>query len=453
MKNIVSVVAEEEIHRDLKEVYVMNIAVVGAGATGLTAAWKLSQNGHKVTVYEKEECPGGLTAAMPIGDDMLEVFYHHIFTNDTILIDLIKELGLEKELQWYEPSNVIYINDKVYPFTSPMDLLMFKPLSFVSRIRMGIMVLKARFIKDYLSIEDTTAKEWIIKHGGKECYDLVWEPLLHSKFDIDVKNIAATWIWSKFKLRGSSRGKNINKELLGYMTGSFAKIYDRMVEKIRENGSEVRLGEPVHEILKDHDIFRIKSTGSPKEYDIVLFTASPERLSYVIKGMGKNYLDRLRKIKYKANICMILELKESLSNNYWMTIADKEIPFVLVIEQTNLIKEHRYGSHVVYLSRYLDPTNELFQKDDDEVKSLFISGLKRVFKGFNEDLIINTHLTRAMDSQPVVQTGYSKLIPEVETPMKGLYLASMAQIYPEDRGQNYAIRAGLDAAEMIRNYK
>jgi protoporphyrinogen oxidase len=431
----------------------MKIAVVGAGATGLTAAWRLSEDGHKVTVYEKSDRIGGLTAAIPIGNDMLDVFYHHIFTNDTILIDTIKELGLENELKWYEPSNVIYINKKVYPFTSPMDLLMFKPLSFLSRIRMGVMVLKARFIKDYMSIEDTTAREWIIKHAGNECYDLVWEPLLNSKFDIDTENISATWIWNKFKLRGSSRGKNISKELLGYVTSSFVKVYERMAEKIRENGGEIRLCEPVQEILKDHDIFRVKSTGLPEEYDRVLFTASPERLSYVIKGMGKNYLDRLRKIKYKANICMILELKESLSENYWMTIADKDLPFVLVIEQTNLIKEHKYGSHIVYLSRYLDQTNDLFQKNDEEVMDLFISGLKKAFPKFNEDWVINTHLNRALDSQPVVRTGYSKLIPEVETPMKGLYLSSMAQIYPEDRGQNYAVRAGYEAAEMIKNLK
>lgn len=431
----------------------MKIAVVGAGATGLTAAWKLSEIGHKVTVYEKSNRLGGLSAAVTVGNDMLDVFYHHIFTNDTILIDVIKELGLEQSLKWYEPSNVIYINKKVYPFTSPMDLLMFKPLSFLSRIRMGIMVLQARFVKDYLSIEDTTAREWIIKHAGNECYDLVWEPLLNSKFDIDSEKISATWIWNKFKLRGSSRGKNISKELLGYVEGSFIRIYERMAEKIRENGGEIHLGEPVHEILKDYSVFNVKSSGSTEVYDCVLFTASPERLSYVIKGMGKNYLDRLRKIKYKANICMILELKESLSKNYWMTIADKELPFVLVIEQTNLIKDHNYGSHVVYLSRYLDPANELYQKSDEEIRDLFISGLKKVFPDFNEDWIIKTHLNRASDSQPVVRTGYSKLIPEFETPMKGLYLASMAQIYPEDRGQNYAVRSGLEAADVIKNYK
>lgn len=427
----------------------MKIAIIGAGATGLTAGWKLSEKGHSVTVYEKSDKLGGLAAAIPIGDDLLEVYYHHIFTNDTIIIDAIKELGLENDLKWYEPSNVIYINNEIYPFTSPIDLLMFKPLSFISRVRMGLMVIKAWFIKDYLSIEDTTAKDWIVRNAGEESYKCVWEPLLNSKFDIDSDKIAATWIWNKFKLRGSSRGKNINKELLGYMDGSFIKLYEAMANKIKTNKGEIRLNDGVTEISKAHDKFTVKSASGTEEYDNVIFTASPEKLSYVIKGMGQHYLDKLRKIKYKANICAILELSESLSPNYWMTVADKKIPFVLVIEHSKLIKNHKYNSHIVYLSRYLDTTNKLFIQDDEEIKELFIKGLKKIFPDFKEEWIKNIHINRAKDSQPVVRTGYSKLIPDIKTPMEGLYLTSMSQIYPEDRGQNYAIRSGLEITEYF----
>lgn len=427
----------------------MRIAVIGAGATGLTAAWKLSEKGHSVAVYEKSGKIGGLASAIPVGDDMLEMYYHHIFTNDTVIIDVIRELGLENDLKWYEPSNVIYINNKIYPFTSPMDLLMFRPLSFISRIRMGLMVIRAWFVEDYLAIENTTAREWIIRHGGEECYNLVWEPLLNSKFDIDSDRIAATWIWNKFKLRGSSRGKNINKEMLGYMDGGFIKIYNRMAELIKSSNGEILLNDGVTEIYKSGDTFRVKSRSGTREYDSVIFTASPEKLSMVIKGMGRQYLDSLRKIKYKANICMILELSESLMPNYWMTVADKELPFVLVIEHTNLVKNHKYGSHIVYLSRYLDAANELYGMDDESIMKLFVSGLKKIFPEFREDWIKKYHISRTRDAQPVVVTGYSKLIPDVETPMKGLYLTSMSQIYPEDRGQNYAIRSGLEISQRF----
>ncbi len=427
----------------------MRIAIIGAGATGLTAAWKLSSNGYHVTVYEKNDRLGGLSAAIPIGEDKLDIYYRHIFTNDTVLMDTIKELGLEDDLKWYAPSNVIYIHQRIYPFTTPLDLLLFRPLSLSGRIRMGLTVLRARFIKDYLAIEDTTAREWITRNAGEQSYHMVWEPLLHSKFDVDSDIISATWIWNKFKLRGSSRGKNISKELLGYMTGSFEKVYTRMAKKIREYSGEIHLNTPVQEISKELDVFKVKTPDGINHFDQVLFTASPEKLSYVIKGMGKHYLDSLRKIKYKANICMILELKKPLSPYYWMTVADKNIPFVLVIEQTNLIKHHQYGSHIVYLSRYLDPTHELFGQNDESIRTLFIQGLKKIFPEFNEDWIIHTHINRAKDAQPVVKTGYSKLIPDIITPMKDLFLSSMAQIYPEDRGQNYAIRSGLEAAAKM----
>jgi len=146
---------------------------------------------------------------------------------------------------------------------------------------------------------------------------------------------------------------------------------------------------------------------------------------------------------------MILELSESLMPNYWMTVADSDIPFVLVIEHTNLVKNHKYGSHIVYLSRYLDITNELYGMDDESIKSLFISGLKKIFPDFKEEWIKKYHINRTRDAQPVVTTGYSRLIPDVETPMKGLYLTSMSQIYPEDRGQNYAILSGLEISRRF----
>ncbi len=198
----------------------MNICIVGAGATGLVAANELVKKGHKVSVFEEENQHGGLVNTLEVGNEKLEVFYHHIFTNDVEIIKLIEELELSSELMWLEPKNSIYINRKLYPFTSPVDLLLFKELSFIDRIRMGLLVFKAKFIKDWSQLENMSSKDWIIKNAGKNVYEKVWGPLLSSKFDYDADDISGTWIWNKFKLRGSTRGKNINKELLGYIKGT-----------------------------------------------------------------------------------------------------------------------------------------------------------------------------------------------------------------------------------------
>ncbi|NLE26341.1 MAG: NAD(P)/FAD-dependent oxidoreductase [Clostridiaceae bacterium] len=428
----------------------MNIAIIGAGLTGMSAGLRLSQNGDKVTIYEKENSLGGLASAIRVGNETLDRFYHHIFVSDSEILDLIDELDLKYRLNWYEPKNAIYIDNYIHPFTSPLDLLCFKPLSIISRIRMGMMVLTSRFIKDYSPFESITAKEWIIKRSGQEVWQKVWEPLIKSKFDIDSNNISGTWIWNKLKLRGSSRGKSINKEMLGYLEGSFSVIIEKIAQKIIESGGNILLDNEVTRIIKNENgSFDIISNKNKASYDKVLFTCSPNLLAKILQGPDSNFKNSLNRISYKANLCLVLELTHSLSPYYWITVAQEDFPFVLIIEHTNLVGSKDYNSHVVYLSRYLDVSDPLYSVSDQDIINEFIKGLKKVFPGINSDNIKNTTISRAQFSQPVIPLGYSKIIPDIKTPIEGLFLASMSQIYPEDRGLNYAVKLGQNAANEI----
>jgi protoporphyrinogen oxidase len=428
----------------------MNIGIIGAGATGLTAGYTLSKKGHKVTIFEAEDACGGLVASMKIGDTELEQFYHHIFTSDNDILDLIEELGLKEHLKWLPSKSGIYINDKLYPFSTPMDLLRFKELSFIDRVSMGLLVYKAKFIEDWKSLETMNSKEWIINKSSERVYEKVWGPLLNSKFDVDADKVSAVWIWNKFKLRGSTREKNLNKELLGYMEGSFGKIYKKMEQSILQAKGEFVFGAKVEKIdAQENGAFHICTQGKEYNFDKVIVTTAPKTLKDMGLPFSVEYTKRLEKIKYKSNICMMIELKESISPYYWTTIADEEIPFVLMIEHTNLISKKDYKANIVYLSRYLDETNEMFSYSDEMVKSMFISGLKKIFPLWDEAKIISSSVYRSRFSQPVVNKEYSKIKLEYEAPIKNLYLANMSQIYPEDRGQNYAIRMGKEIAEVV----
>lgn len=428
----------------------LKIAVIGAGLTGLTAAYKLSQQGHEITIYEESKTPGGLASAFKAGSENLDRFYHHMFVSDSDLLDLIDELSLHNALNWYEPKNAIYLEDSLFPFTSPFDLLRFTPLRFSSRIRTGLLVLRSGFIKDYRPLESVRAKDWIIDRSGQEAYDKIWGPLLKSKFDMDSDLVSGTWIWNKFKLRGSSRGKNIAKEQLGYLDGGFILLIEQLIEKIRQNGGNLLLENRVKSIAKSQGgRWDIVSEKGGALFDRVLFTAAPENLANSCNELSREYRAALRSIKYKANLCLALELKESLSPYYWITVAQEGLPFVLVIEHTNLVGLRGYGSHIIYLSRYLDVSDPLFSASDNEIKEKFTAGLKRIFPDFEADYIKKATISRARYAQPVVKMGCSNHIPDIGTPLDGLFLASMPQIYPEDRGLNYAVRLGRQAADRL----
>lgn len=428
----------------------MKTAIIGAGLTGLTAGYRLSQKGHEVTIFEEALGLGGLASAFPVGSESLDRFYHHIFVSDSELLALIDELSLDDFLNWYEPKNAIYLENSLFPFTSPLDLLCFKPLRILSRIRMGLLVIRSKFINDYKPFECITAREWIVKRSGQDAYDKVWGPLLKSKFDVDADNVSGTWIWNKFKLRGSSRGKNIAKEQLGYMQGGFITLLKGLAEKIQQKGGSIILQKSVKTISKNQDgMWEVVTDGGKTLFEQVLFTASPELLATACHELPQQYKESLQAIRLKANLCLTLELKDRLSPYYWITIAQDDFPFVLIIEHTNLVGLRGYNSHVVYLSRYLDTSDPLFTAGDDEIFLNFIMGVKKVFPKFEQDNIEKATLHRARYAQPVVTMGYGKNIPTIKTPLEGLFLASMPQIYPEDRGLNYAVRLGFQAADEI----
>jgi protoporphyrinogen oxidase len=429
----------------------LKIGIIGAGATGLTAGYELSKKGHVVSIFEKSNTIGGLADTVNVGGQQLEKFYHHIFTSDNYIIKLLKELDLDIYLKWENPLNGIYINNRFYPMTSPADLLVrFKELSFYDRLRMGLMVYKARFIKDWSKLENITSKEWIINNAGSDVYEKVWGPLLKSKFDNDADKISGTWIWNKFKLRGSTRGKNVNKELLGYVNGSFGIMFKKLAERIKSMGGSIECSRKATGVRNgENGTLDIVFTDGLKNFDSIIVTTSPEIFAKMDTPLPDDYKKRLKGIKYRSNICLMLELDVKLSPYYWITVAQEEMPFVLVIEHTNLISDGRYGSNIVYLSRYLDENNELYTLQDSEIETIFFKSLKKMFPLWNEENIKEKRLYRARYAQPVVVKGYSKKIPDYKTPVKNLYIASMSQIYPEDRGQNYAIKIGKDIVQMI----
>ena len=129
----------------------MRVGVIGAGATGLAAAYELGKLGHHVVVYERAPFLGGQASTFDVGGARLERGYHHLFTGDRDIIDLAEEIGLGDQM-WQIPSKVGTLYDgKIYDFVTPMDLLRFTPLSFVNRVRLGLVTLMISRIRDWRS--------------------------------------------------------------------------------------------------------------------------------------------------------------------------------------------------------------------------------------------------------------------------------------------------------------
>jgi protoporphyrinogen oxidase len=428
----------------------MNIGIIGAGATGLVVAHEFAKKNHKVTVIEKNDKKAGLVGSLKIGNKYIESFYHHIFTNDSYIIDLINELDLSDKLGWYTPKSGIYSSQKLYPFSTGLDFLKFNEMNLLDRFTLGLLIYRSKFIKDWSYLENISAKEWILKNSGKSSWEKLWEPLIISKFDKDAEKIPAVWLWNKFKLRGSTRDSNVGKEMFGYVDGSFGIIYEELGKRIINLGGDIKTSCNVEKISPNkNNTIDIDIGNNILNFDKVLFTPSPEILTYMNIDLPNDYKSKLKSIKYKSNICMILELKKQIGPYYWTTIAEKNYPFVAIIEHTNLVPKEWYNGNIVYLSRYIDSSDELFKSDDKTITKLFLDNFKKIYPNFNENLLKNIIISRAKYAQPVVTKNYSEKKIEYETPIKNFYIANMSQIYPEDRGQNYSVKLGKEVTELM----
>lgn len=426
------------------------VTIIGGGFTGLTAAYELLKHGVPVTVLEAEPEVGGLAGAFDVGGEKLDRFYHHWFTNDLEVMGLIDELGLNDRVSINPTNTGVYYANNFFKLSTPWDLLNFTPLGFADRIRLGLLALRARRVKDWRALENKTAQEWLRELGGDNVYRIVWEPLLKGKFGPYASQVSAVWFWNKLKLRGGSRGKG-GEERLAYFRGGFVALAEALADRIRALGGRIELNTPVSTIARSGTGWKVQTINGPVESNRVLVTTALPLIADMVRGWASQaYLQRLERIQYIGNVCLVLELDRPLSKTYWLNVNDPSFPFVGVIEHTNFERPETYGGrHIVYLSKYLPHTDRLYSMSADEFLEFALPYLQTMFPEMQRSWVQEHHLWRARWSQPVVEKHYGAMIPVDDGEHDGFYICTMAQIYPEDRGTNYAIREGRNVARRL----
>ena len=429
-----------------------DVVIVGAGFTGLTAAYVLAERGRSVRVIEADYAVGGLAGTFQFADGVkLEKFYHHWFNNDVYVPELVKELGMEGDVITLPTRTGMYFNGQMWKLSTPMDLLRFTALSLVDRIRLGLLVFQVRRVKDWKTIEHLSIREYLEALCGKNVYRVVWEPLITSKFSVFAEAVNAVWMWKKLVLRGSTRNDKGGEEL-AYFKGGFGRLAEAMVSAIEKAGGKVSVGESVQGVQVEGK----RITGLQTNVETVLgkqflFTPAFPIIANIFEGVAPpDWLASLRKVRYLGNMCLVLRLNQSLSETYWLNVNDPGFPFVGVIEHTNFDTPDNYkGSHIAFLSRYLAVEDPVWSYTDEQYVDFALTSLKRMFPKMERSWLIEHRIWRAEYAQPITERNYSQYVPSRETPFENAYISTMAQIYPEDRGTNYAIREGRLVSDIL----
>jgi protoporphyrinogen oxidase len=424
------------------------VVIVGAGIGGMAAAYDLLKAGFQVTIYEKDDFVGGLASGVkePHWDWSVEKYYHHWFATDRHILGLIDELGWSDRVLFPRPYTVVYYSGKFYPFDSYLHALLFPGLGWgLNKIRFGLAGLYLRLTNDWRSLEKTTVDTWMRKWAGERVYELMWEPLVVGKFGTHYKDVNMAWMWARFKARTTC---------LGTFEGGFQAFADRFADRLRELGAEIHLGQPVEQIMKQPGGEIILDLGqNMQSFDHCLVTTSPGFMARLAPALPEDYLNSLLQLKSMGAVVLILSLKKQLSEEgyYWFNIPKSAgYPFLALVEHTNYVSPENFGGdHIVYCGDYLEGDHEYFHLSKEELLERFLPALSRFNPKFEPGWVNKSFLFRTKYAQPVPEVNHSDNIPAIQTPIDGLYFASMSQVYPWDRGTNFAVEIGRRAARML----
>ena len=424
----------------------LDIGIIGGGITGLTLGYYLSKKGHRPVIFEKDSELGGLISAFELYGARLEKYYHHIFASDKHTLELIKDLGLSEKIDWLESSIGLFYKGKTYSFSAPLDLLRFPHLSLISKLRAGLGTIYLQRYKNWEKLKDKRAPDWIKKYLGKEVWQTIWQPLFQGKFNKYYQDIAMSWFWARIHSRSAAKFRG--KERLGYPKNSYQEIINRLSDEIIRNKGEIFINQPVEKLVLDKESkVNLISKGKTHDLDLIISTIAPPLLSSLLPNESKEFKKQLSEIIYLGNISAIFVLKEKLTDYYWTNILDNNFPFAGIIEHTNLVNSSKYqNKHIVYISHYASLDSEYFNFNHKELINRYSVFLKKVNpKIKTEDAVV----FKEAYAQPVVTTSYPYRLLQFKTPVKNLYQLSMAQIFPDDRGVNFAIREAKKLVNLL----
>lgn len=422
------------------------IAVIGAGFTGLAAGYRLQQSGHDVTVFEKKDRPGGMSGGFKekAWEWTLDEYYHHWFTNDRHVLGLASEIGYKTAV--CQPVTSVCVEGKFYQFDSPRNIMLFPKLSLLDKLRMASILGFIRYNLIWKTFEGFNAGSFLAMAMGKNAYDLIWEPQFSNKFGKYAEEVSLAWFWARLRKRTQS---------LAYPEGGFLSFAQHLADAIKKGGGKIYYNAEIIELIsKNNPQLKYKEIEHCKlkieNYDTVVITIPSSLFLKIAPQLPQDYKNRLSRLKSLGATNLILRLRKQFfpDKTYWLSVCDKSAGIMAIVEHTNFIDKKYYNNeHIIYIGNYIPSDHPGFLASKEDLLSLYDPFLRKINSGYKNNLI-DYKLFNEPFAQPVIPPHYSKIIPSIITPLTNVYLANMQQIYPWDRGTNYAVELGEKAAKL-----
>ncbi|MGL4317711.1 MAG: NAD(P)/FAD-dependent oxidoreductase [Pseudomonas sp.] len=421
------------------------IAVLGAGPMGLAVAYQLARDGHQPVLFEADDRVGGMTATFDFDGLEIERYYHFHCTSDHAFLQVLDELGIAGQMRWRETRMGFYFEKRVHAWGNPVALLRFPGLSLIAKFRYGLHAFLSTKRNDWRPLDGIEATGWIRRWVGDEAYRVLWEKLFAFKFYELGSNLSAAWIWSRIRRIGRSR-YSLMREKLGYLEGGSRTLLQAMHADIEAHGGEVRLSAPVARVvLEQGRVVGVEQGGALQHFDKVISTVPLPYVPRLIPELPNEVLERFARLQNIAVVCIIVKLRQALSENFWLNVNDPQMDIPGLVEYSNL---RPLDEHIVYIPYYMPGEHAKFQEPDQVFLDKARSYLKTINPELQDDDFLAMRASRYRHAQPICGPRFLEQLPPVQLPVEGLWVADTSYYYPEDRGISESIDFGRRMARQ-----
>ena len=412
------------------------IIILGAGITGLTAAFILAKNGYKVKVLEKETLVGGLAGTIDWDGWKFDMGAHSFFSKSDDIKAFYKEL-LGDKFSDVELTAKLYIFEKLitYPL---VGFQIFSSLDSRTMMRAGLDFFLTRLKALFFGIKKTQRlDEWIIRRFGKVLYGIYFSNYIariqgkdpkYLSSDIGEKKIPIfsirQYLKREFRGRKDIDTRNIFSGSHHYFTGGFGAVAEALREKILEMGGDISTNEAVTGIVvKDNKMVSIETTRDAYncQYIPVISTLPLNFLAKAIKPgqIGKG-IDMSALEYTKVPLLLVKVNKEKVMGYRWTNFSSDRFPFYRVSEcshdkfktvpdkKCSLIFEMRQSRSE---NGYVAPGKDILET----VLPLF----NEVFK-LHSDEIIDSRTILLDSAAPIMSIGYKEALYGVMSRILGI---------------------------------
>ncbi|MEI6332164.1 MAG: NAD(P)/FAD-dependent oxidoreductase [Pseudanabaena sp. ELA645] len=429
--------------------------IVGGGILGMTLALRLAQQGKQVTLFESSDRLGGLADAWQLGDFTWDRHYHVILLSDTHLRSLLRELGLEQDMQWVETKTGFYNDGKLFSISNAIEFLRFFPLNLIDKLRFALTIIYGSKITDWKKLEKISVSDWLTRWSGKHTFEKIWLPLLRSKLGENYKKASASFIWAIIARLYAARRTGLKKELFGYLAGGYHRILQRYTEVLMAANVTIKLGYKVANVesleTNAGNIVNVEfADGSFAEFDRLVLTVPAPIAAKVCSGLSADELERLNNIEYQGIICASLLLKKPISQFYVTNITDTWVPFTGVIEMTTLVDRAQFGGNaLIYLPKYVVPDDPAFELSDRQLEEKFIQALVYMYPRFERSDVLSFQVSRVRYVLAIATLNYSEKLPPIKTSIPNVYILNSAHILNGTLNVNETIQLAESALKIL----